>query len=262
MKSNNNQPFIDSRAYNKANSTYVSFPSQTDAMLASLQLFHDVPCRVMNLIFSVVTHPDFDSRQAALRNSMDVINVVGESRLKDRMDPDDLALLSSVFSSHPNPGLDLTVYAISNDDLERINSSFHGVRTLYVGGSGLWSMTAWMELTAPHCSNLKALILSIGVYEKSDFLDFIPSTVQSLSIRLYMPWPWHAEYYKKTVILGKSLQSLLPFERLSELKSLCISFSEDCIQSKYNSDDGDSCKLHAVVREFDKGTRDICAAAL
>lgn len=85
MTSDNRQPFIDSRAFDTANSTYVPFPSQADAMLASLQLFHDVPCRIMNLIYSVVTHPDFDSKQLTLRNSVDVIDVVEEHRLKDRM---------------------------------------------------------------------------------------------------------------------------------------------------------------------------------
>lgn len=85
MSEGQQQPFIGSRAFNEANSAYVSFPSQADAMLASLQLFHDVPCRFMDLFFSVVTHPDFDSKQVTLRDSVDVINVVEESRLKDRM---------------------------------------------------------------------------------------------------------------------------------------------------------------------------------
>lgn len=31
------QPFVGSQAYYKVNSAYVSFPSQVDAMLASLQ---------------------------------------------------------------------------------------------------------------------------------------------------------------------------------------------------------------------------------
>lgn len=85
MSEGQQQPFIGSRAFNEANSAYVSFPSQADAMLASLQLFHDVPCRFMDLFFSVVTHPDFDSKQVTLRDSVDVINIVEESRLKDRM---------------------------------------------------------------------------------------------------------------------------------------------------------------------------------
>lgn len=54
-------------------------------MLASLQLFHDVPCRIMDLVFSVVTDPGFDSKQLTLRSSVDVVDVVEESRLKDRM---------------------------------------------------------------------------------------------------------------------------------------------------------------------------------
>lgn len=85
MSEDQQQPFIGSRAFNEANSAYVSFPSQADAMLASLQLFHDIPCRFMDLFFSVVTHPDFDAKQVTLRDSVDVINVVEESRLKDRM---------------------------------------------------------------------------------------------------------------------------------------------------------------------------------
>lgn len=85
MSEDQQQPFIGSRAFNKANSAYVSFPSQADAMLASLQLFHDIPCRFMDLFFSVVTHPDFDAKQVTLRDSVDVINIVEESRLKDRM---------------------------------------------------------------------------------------------------------------------------------------------------------------------------------
>lgn len=84
MSQGQRQPFIDARAYNKASSTYVTFSSQADAMLASLQLFHDLPCRTMDLFFSVITHPNFDARQLTLRNSVDVINVVEQSRLRDR----------------------------------------------------------------------------------------------------------------------------------------------------------------------------------
>lgn len=78
-------PHMGSQAYNKANSTYVLFPSQADAMVASLQLFHDVPCRIMDLIFSVITHPDIDIAQLTMRRSTDVIDAVEESRMKDRM---------------------------------------------------------------------------------------------------------------------------------------------------------------------------------
>lgn len=79
------QPFMDSLAFNKSTNVYVPFQADSDAMLASLQLFHDVPCRFMDLFFAVVTHPDFDPRQVTLRNSTDMIKVVEESRLKDRM---------------------------------------------------------------------------------------------------------------------------------------------------------------------------------
>lgn len=79
------QPFVGSQAYNKANSAYVSFPSQADVMLASLQLFHDVPCRFMDLFLSVISHPGFDPEQVSLCNLADIIGVVEESRLRDRM---------------------------------------------------------------------------------------------------------------------------------------------------------------------------------
>lgn len=85
MSSDHQKPFIDSRAFVKEAKTYVDFSSQTNAMLASLQLFHDVPCHIMDLVLSVVTHPDFDTKQITLSNSVDVIDVVEERRLKDRM---------------------------------------------------------------------------------------------------------------------------------------------------------------------------------
>lgn len=85
MSSENPQPFINNGAYYKATNSYVPFPSQSDAMLASLQLFHEVPCRIMNLIISTVTHPDFDTKQVTLNSSIDVIKVTEEARLQDRM---------------------------------------------------------------------------------------------------------------------------------------------------------------------------------
>lgn len=54
-------------------------------MLASLQLFHDVPCRFMDLFLSVISHPGYDPKQVSLRNSADIIGVVEESRGRDRM---------------------------------------------------------------------------------------------------------------------------------------------------------------------------------
>lgn len=79
------EPFIDSQAFVKETESYVTFPSQSDAMLASLQLFHNVPCRIMNLVFNIVTHPDFDSKHVTMRSSLDVINLVEERRLANRM---------------------------------------------------------------------------------------------------------------------------------------------------------------------------------
>lgn len=84
MSQGDPQLFVGSQAHNKVNSAHVSFPSQ-DAMLVSLQLFHDVPCRFMDLFLSVISHPGFDPKQVSLCNSADIIGVVEESRLRDRM---------------------------------------------------------------------------------------------------------------------------------------------------------------------------------
>lgn len=64
------QPFVECRALDQDTKTYVTFPSRADAMLASLQvqLFHNVERYIMNTVFSVATHPEFDSRQLTLRS--------------------------------------------------------------------------------------------------------------------------------------------------------------------------------------------------
>lgn len=76
MSSDSKQPFINSQAFDWDTETYVAFPSQSDAMLASLLLFHEIERDTMDLVFSVVTHPDFDSKQVSLRNSDDVDSIV------------------------------------------------------------------------------------------------------------------------------------------------------------------------------------------
>lgn len=86
MSYGDEQPFIDSKAFVKDTKAYVTFYSQTEAMLASLQLYHGIPCHVMDLVFSMVTDPDFDTTQVTLHNSIDIIDIAEESRLKDRMD--------------------------------------------------------------------------------------------------------------------------------------------------------------------------------
>lgn len=75
MSSEGSRPFINTGALCKETSSYVQFPSQSDAMIASLQLFHEVPCCIMNLIISTVTitYPDFDAKQVT-RKSFTVDN--------------------------------------------------------------------------------------------------------------------------------------------------------------------------------------------
>lgn len=84
MSSGDAKPFDGLRAFDKASLSYVPFQTHADAMLASLQLFHDVPCQIMNLIIAMVAHPDFDSKCITLRSSRDVIQVVEEARLRER----------------------------------------------------------------------------------------------------------------------------------------------------------------------------------
>lgn len=83
MSSDAKQPFINSQAFDWDTETYVAFPSQSDAILASLLLFHEIERDTMDLVFSVVTHPDFDSKQVSLRNSDDVDSIVKEVRSED-----------------------------------------------------------------------------------------------------------------------------------------------------------------------------------
>lgn len=39
----------------------------------------------MNLLVSIITHPDFDAKQVALKSSVDVIQITEEARFQDRM---------------------------------------------------------------------------------------------------------------------------------------------------------------------------------
>lgn len=78
-------PIIDNKAYNKDTSEYVSYASRSDAMLASLQTFHEVPYQILDLVMAMITHQDFDSKQVTLKNSADVIQHIEEARLEERM---------------------------------------------------------------------------------------------------------------------------------------------------------------------------------
>lgn len=82
MSSVPDQPFINCGTFDKSSSAYVTFPTQSDAILASLQLFHDVPCHIMDLVFSVVTHPDFDAKKLVLKSSMDIITTAEDARVE------------------------------------------------------------------------------------------------------------------------------------------------------------------------------------
>lgn len=84
MFSGDAKPFDELRAFDKASLTYIPFQTHADAMLASLQLFHNVPCQIMNLIIAMVAHPEFDSKCITLRSSRDVIQIVEEARLRER----------------------------------------------------------------------------------------------------------------------------------------------------------------------------------
>lgn len=58
------EPFIDNLAFNSTTDQYCAFGTQSDVMLASLQLFNHVPTRIMDLVIFMVTHPNFDRSRA------------------------------------------------------------------------------------------------------------------------------------------------------------------------------------------------------
>lgn len=78
-------PVIDNKAYNKNTSEYVSYASRSDAMLASLQTFHEVPYEILDLVMTMINHQDFDSKQVTLKNSAGVIQHIEDARLEERM---------------------------------------------------------------------------------------------------------------------------------------------------------------------------------
>lgn len=67
------EPFIDNLAFNSTTDRYCALGTQSEVMLASLQLFNHVPTRIMDLVIFMVTHPNFDPEQVTLRDAKDII---------------------------------------------------------------------------------------------------------------------------------------------------------------------------------------------
>lgn len=55
------------KAYNKYTAGYVSYASKSDAMLASLLTFHEVPYQMLDLIMTKINPQDFDSKQVTFQ---------------------------------------------------------------------------------------------------------------------------------------------------------------------------------------------------
>lgn len=63
----------------------MSYASKSDAMLARLQTFHEVPYKILDLVMTMLNHQDFDSKQVTWKNSAGVIQHIEEARLEERM---------------------------------------------------------------------------------------------------------------------------------------------------------------------------------
>lgn len=226
MSSDHQKPFIDSRAFVKEAKTYVDFSSQTNAMLASLQLFHDVPCHIMDLVLSVVTHPDFDTKQITLSNSVDVIDVVEERRLKDRMAVvhrrslnSDGYLEQAGFSQFI---LDEVLDIIHADRLDTVKARFEETldnEAMYYNSMRIKEDNILKAMSLVHRSwtipAQKALGRILHIGRPSDEMEVLLDPVRK---SIFGPW---------TSVIA--IQLFCPIERIE--KSLCV----DCDKDKENS---------------------------
>lgn len=186
------QPFIGSQAFNKATSAFVSFPSQSDAMLASLQLFHDVPCRIMNLVISMITHPDFDNRQVTLRDSVDVIRITEDDRLRERMVTVHERAVIAEGLGHteqrpfPQVILDEVLDTIHRERLDNIDASYEEGHCNFNDGE---QVTLLSNLSLVHRSwtfpAQKALGRILSLKESIIYLDFLSRPTRYMT---FGPW--------------------------------------------------------------------------
>lgn len=206
---------MEFRAYNKANSTYLAFPSPADAMIASLQLFHDVPCRIMDLVFSVITHPNFDFAQLTMRKSTDVTDVVEETQMKDSM-----SVVHNRSLGHdgrteqaglPHFVLDEVLDIVHAERIARVKSTFkHSGDNEVVYRSAYYSEDDWLlkEMSLVHRSwtfpSQKALRRVLFINEPAPYSYTLHSPV---SVRKSIFGPW-------TTVVAFSDVLLLELERL------------------------------------------------
>lgn len=78
-------PFVGKSAFDKMAQENISFSTRSDAMIASLLLFHDIPFHAMNLFLDIIKHPDFDPSEVSFNNSADVIQAAEKTRIENRL---------------------------------------------------------------------------------------------------------------------------------------------------------------------------------
>lgn len=167
-------------------------------MLASLQLFHDIPCRIMDLIFSVITHPNFDLAQLTIRKSTDVIDIVEESRMKDRMSVVHNRSLGhngrTEQAGFPQFVLDEVLDIVHAERIARVKSTFNDIGNMEVVYRSVYhSEEDWLlkEMSLVHRSwtfpSQKALgrVLFINNPARSSYILHSPASVRK---SIFGPW--------------------------------------------------------------------------
>lgn len=239
MSSGDAKAFDDLRSFDKASLTYVPFQTHADAMLASLQLFHDVPCQTMNLIISMVTHPEFDLRCITLRSSRDVIQVVEEARLRERatvvqkISLNAEAVLLSNLSSGYSPRLESLsisdVYPGEFDSMvtetkftpRQCATMFEHLCTLRVSSP---VADRWIKWITPHCTYLKHVTIQTMFSSPPGITSSMPATIQSLNLQLYRLSKERIRDFTLSDEWAVVLLELPSSGRVPGLKSLALSF--------------------------------------
>lgn len=76
--------FIGNKAYDAVQHQYVPFATESDAMMASLVLTHQIALPILDIVFSIFKNPRFDVNQITFRDVDDVLEQAEENRLLRR----------------------------------------------------------------------------------------------------------------------------------------------------------------------------------
>lgn len=112
-------------AFSKDESIRVEFKTQSDAMIASLQLFHDVPWSTIDLFITLVTHPEFNTNEITLRSSVDLIREIEKVRLRNRLkDMHERSIGSEGHAGLPRFVLEEVLDIVEAEKVEHIKARF------------------------------------------------------------------------------------------------------------------------------------------